>query len=252
MRQRVLLLGGTTEAGALAQALAGAGIDAVYSYAGRTGTPVAQPIRVRTGGFGGAEGLATYLRAEGFTHLVDATHPFAAQISANAIEAARKARVPLVALERAPWTPVEGDRWTHVPDTEAAVAALPDAPATVFLAIGRQTLAPFAARPRHRYLLRLVDPPDGPLPLPRASVILARGPFTAEGDRALMRAEGVQVVVAKNAGGEGARAKLDAARALGLPVILIDRPFVPDRPVARSVAEVMRWLHDTPPALRGV
>ncbi len=249
---RVLLLGGTTEAGALAQALAGAGIDAVYSYAGRTGAPVGQPIPVRTGGFGGAEGLAAFLRAEGFTHLIDATHPFAAQISANAVEAARLERTPLIAFERAPWTPTPGDRWTHVPHTEAAVAALPEAPATIFLAIGRQGLHPFVARPQHHYLLRLVDPPEGPLPLPHATTIIARGPFDVEGDRALLEAHAADLIVAKNAGGEGARAKLDAARALGLPVILIDRPTLPARPLAHSVAEVMRWLHATPPAERGV
>lgn len=249
---RVLLLGGTTEAGALAQALAAAGIDAVYSYAGRTGAPVGQPIPVRTGGFGGAEGLAAFLRAGCFTHLIDATHPFAAQISANAVQAARLVQTPLITFERAPWTPIPGDCWTPVPDTEAAVAALPQAPATIFLAIGRQGLQPFAAQPQHHFLLRLVDPPDGPLPLPNATAIIARGPFTAEGDRALMEAHQVDVIVAKNAGGEAARAKLDAARALRLPVILIDRPAVPARPLARSVEEVMRWLHDTPPAERGV
>lgn len=252
MTLRVLLLGGTTEAGALAQAFAAAGIDAVYSYAGRTGAPVGQPIPVRTGGFGGAGGLAAFLRAEGFTHLIDATHPFAAQISANAVEAARLERTPLIAFERTPWTRTTGDRWTHVPDTEAAVAALPEAPATIFLAIGRQGLKPFATRPQHRYLLRLVDAPEGPLPLPDATAIVARGPFSPEGDRALMEAHAVDVIVAKNAGGEGARAKLDAARALGLPVILIDRPHLPTRPVGHSVAEVMRWLHATPPAERGV
>lgn len=252
MSFRVLLLGGTTEAGALALAFAEAGIDAVYSYAGRTGAPVAQPIPVRTGGFGGAEGLARSLQDGAFTHLVDATHPFAAQISANAVAAAGQAGTPLIAFERAPWRPIPGDRWTQVRDSDAAIAALPDAPVAVFLAIGRQGLARFALRPEHHYLLRLVDPPDAPLPLPKATVILARGPFTAEGDRALMDRHGVQVVVAKNAGGEGARAKLDAARDLGLPVILIDRPVLPARRVAHSVAEVMRWLHDTPPVERGV
>jgi precorrin-6A/cobalt-precorrin-6A reductase len=252
MTLRVLLLGGTTEAGALAQALARQGIDAVYSYAGRTGAPVGQPIPTRTGGFGGAKGLAAFLRAEGFTHLIDATHPFAARISANAVEAARDARIPLIAFERTPWTPAPEDRWTHVSDTEAAVTALPEAPAAVFLAIGRQGLHPFAARPQHHYLLRLVDAPDGPLPLPNATAIIARGPFTIEGDRALLTIHGVDVIVAKNAGGEGARAKLDAARALGLPVILIDRPSLPARPLAHSVEEVMHWLHDRPPAERGV
>lgn len=244
---RILVLGGTTEARALACALAAEGIDAVYSWAGRTDAPAAQPLPQRVGGFGGAEGLAEYLRADGYTHLIDATHPFAAQISRNAVLAAEAAGVPLIALERPAWQPGEGDRWTRVPDIAAAAAALPRAPATVFLAIGRQSLGAFAGLP-HRWLLRLVDP--HPAPLPDAAVIVDRGPFTAQGDEALMRAHGVTHVVAKNAGGTGASAKLAAARALGLPVVMVDRPAVPARATAASVAEVMGWLHRTPP--RGV
>lgn len=239
---RVLLLGGTSEASALARALAEAGVDAVYSYAGRTGAPAVQPLPQRTGGFGGVEGLADWLRAERITHLVDATHPFAAQMSANAVAAATMTGTALVAFERPAWVAGEGDRWTCVPDVDAAVDALPEAPALVFLAIGRQTLEPFARKPQHSYLLRLVDPPDRALPLPRAEAVIARGPFTEAGDRALLEARAIGIVVAKNAGGSGARAKLDAARALGLPVILIDRPALPPRPVAGSVEEAMALL----------
>jgi len=239
---RVLLLGGTTEASLLAQALAQAGIDAVFSYAGRTGAPVAQPLPTRIGGFGGAAGMAQALREGGFSHLVDATHPFAARISANAAEACAATGVALIALQRPAWAAQQGDRWTRVADTTAAVAALPDAPARVFLATGKQGLLPFAAKPQHHYLLRLVDPPEAPLPLPQTSVVIARGPFDAEGDRALMDAHRVTHVVAKNAGGLGAEAKLIAARALGLPVILIDRPALPPRREVASVAEVMDWL----------
>lgn len=248
---RVLLLGGTTEAGAVAAALAMAGIAGVYSYAGRTAAPVAQPLPLRNGGFGGVGGLADYLRAEGISHVIDATHPFAARISANAVVACDMARVPLIAHERPPWTPGAGDRWTHVPDLPAAAAALPNAPARVFLAIGRQGLEAFATAPQHAYLLRLVDPPAGPLPLPHTEVVIARGPFDAAGDEGLMRAQGTQVVVAKNAGGAGAAAKLAAARALGLPVVMVDRPAVPERPVAATLQGVMDWLHSTPPARRG-
>ena len=239
---RVLLLGGTTDAAAMARALAEARVDAVYSYAGRTESPVAQPLPMRVGGFGGVAGLAEYLRAEGISHLIDATHPFAAQMSRNAVAASKMADVPLIALERAPWQAAEGDRWTHVPDLPAAVAALGEAPRRVFLAIGRQTLDAFAGAAQHHYLLRLVDPPTEPLPLPRAEAVIARGPFTVAGDRALMREHRIEAIVAKNAGGAGAEAKLVAARKLGLPVILIDRPPVPDRRVARTVAEVMGWL----------
>ena len=226
----------------MARALAESGIDAVYSYAGRTESPVAQPLPVRIGGFGGVPGLVGYLRAEGVTHLIDATHPFAAQMSLNAVEACEAACVPLIALERAPWQAQRGDRWTHVPDIAGAVAALGQVPRRVFLAIGRQTLDAFAAAPQHHYLLRLVDPPTEPLPLPKAQAVIARGPFTVDGDRALLTEHAIDIIVAKNAGGAGAEAKLLAARDLGLPVVLIDRPPVPQRRVARSVAEVMAWL----------
>ena len=250
---RVLLLGGTTEASALARALAAANVDAVFSYAGRTASPLPQPLPQRLGGFGGADGLAAYLTAEAFTHVVDATHPFATMISRNAVTACRAARVPLIAMERAPWTPGPDDHWLHVPDVETAVAALPAAPARIFLAIGKQSLAPFAARPEHHYLLRLVDPPTAPLPLKDASIVIARGPFAADSDRALMKANGITHIVAKNSGGAGAEAKLIAARALGLPVILIDRPAMPGRAVMSGVAEVMGWLgHPATPAERGV
>jgi precorrin-6A/cobalt-precorrin-6A reductase len=239
---RVLLLGGTTEAAAMAQALATAKVEAVYSYAGRTEAPAAQPLPVRVGGFGGPAGLAAYLTARGITHLIDATHPFAAQMSRNAVAASRITGTPMIALERPPWQATSGDRWTHVPDLAAAVAALGQTPRRVFLAIGRLGLDAFAAAPQHHYLLRLVDPPKEALPLPRAEAVIARGPYTAEGDRALLSANGIDILVAKNAGGTGAEAKLTASRDLGLPLILIDRPPVPDRPVARRVAEVMAWL----------
>jgi precorrin-6A/cobalt-precorrin-6A reductase len=187
-------------------------------------------------------GLVAYLKAEGITHLIDATHPFAAQMSRNAVEACAATGTPLIALEREPWQAAEGDRWTHVPDLGSAVAALGETPRRVFLAIGRQTLDAFSVAPQHHYLLRLVDPPTEPLPLPRAEAVIARGPFTVEGDRALLADHQIEAIVAKNAGGTGAEAKLVAARELGLPVILIDRPWVPERRVARSVQAVMAWL----------
>lgn len=238
--RRILLLGGTTEASLLARALAAVGADAVFSYAGRTDHPVAQPLPLRIGGFGGVGGLVAYLKAEKIGAVVDATHPFAAQMSRNAIAACAQADVPLIGLQRGPWVAAEGDRWHHVPSMDAAVQALPDTPARVFLAIGKQNLSGFAAKPHH-YLLRLVDAPDAP-PLPDCTVILARGPFEVEADKALMIAHKISHIVAKNAGGTGAVAKLEAARALGLPVILIDRPALPARHVVASIAQVMAWL----------
>ncbi|UWQ40419.1 cobalt-precorrin-6A reductase [Leisingera aquaemixtae] len=239
---RILLLGGTTEASALAKTLAGAGMDAVFSYAGRTAHPVSQPLPTRVGGFGGIEGFAAYLEAENITHVVDATHPFAAQMSSNAVHACEAAGVPLCAFERPAWQAGEGDQWLHTDSIEEAVNALPDTPARVFLAIGKQNLTQFAAKPQHHYLLRLVDAPEADLTLPHTTVEIARGPFDAAGDTALMQRHAITHVVAKNAGGAGAAAKLTAARNLALPVIMIGRPEVPQRPVMGSVAEVMAWL----------
>lgn len=226
----------------MACALAAAGIDAVYSYAGRTEAPVSQPLPCRVGGFGGISGLVSYLRSESVSHVIDATHPFAAQMSRNAIAACAETGVKLVALEREPWRAGPSDDWTLVPDLAAAVAALPQGPRRIFLAIGRQHLEDFAAMSQHHYLLRLVDPPQAPLPLASAQAVIARGPFTLDGDLDLLRTHRIDLIVAKNAGGIGARAKLDAARQLGLPVILIDRPAVPERPRVETVAEVLDWL----------
>lgn len=229
----------------MAQKLADAGIEAVFSYAGRTDAPIEQPLPTRIGGFGGVAGLIDYLIAEEITHVVDATHPFAAQMSRHAITATAALQLPLIALERSPWTALPMDRWTMVPDTAAAVAALPDAPTRVFLAIGKQTLGDFAISPHHHYLLRLVDPPESPLPLPNTTVILARGPFTETGDIALMQTHKITHIVAKNAGGKGAQAKLGAARALGLALIMIERPALPPRQIARTVSDVMDWIDHT-------
>ncbi|MCE8417188.1 cobalt-precorrin-6A reductase [Rhodovulum sulfidophilum] len=242
MHPTLLILGGTTEATALAARLAGTGIRATLSLAGRVENPRAQPIPMRVGGFGGVEGLIAYLRAEGVTHVIDATHPFAAQMSRNAASACAALGLPLVALTRPAWTPQPGDDWRHVADIAGAVAALAGPPRRVFLAVGRMHLEAFAARPQHRYLLRLVDRPNAPLPLPQAEVIVSRGPFTEADDRALMEGHGTELVVSKNAGGTGARAKIDAARALGLPVLMIDRPALPARRELARPDEVLGWL----------
>ena len=237
----LLILGGTTEANALAKTLAERGIPATYSYAGRVDNPRPQPLPVRVGGIGGVEGLASYLRDHAITHVVDATHPFAAQVSTNAIAACREAEVPLAALTRPAWRAQDGDRWRHVADIDAAVAALDGPKRRVFLAVGRLHLEDFAVQPQHHYLLRLVDEPDT-LPLPNCDVIVSRGPFTEAGDRALMESHGIELVVSKNSGGSGARAKLDAARALGVPVLMIDRPSLPQRTELSNVAQVLDWL----------
>jgi len=239
---RALILGGTGDANQLARRMSRAQIDAIYSYAGRTKSPLDHPLPTHVGGFGGAEGLAAFIQEERITHVIDATHPFAAKMSHHALEACTTTGTALLALQRAEWTRAATDRWIDVANIAAALCALPDTPARVFLAIGRQHVAPFAAKPQHAYTLRFVDPPDEPLPLPNAEAVVSRGPFTVEGDRELMSARGIEWLVARNAGGAGARAKIDAARELGLPVIMIARPALPDRPHVERIEDVLAWL----------
>src|SRR4051812_40948050 len=238
---RALVLGGTADARLLAAEIARGGIDHVYSYGGRPRAPADQPLPTRIGGFGGVSGLASYIRREGITHVIDATHPFAAEMSRNAVAACAETGTPVLALERVPWTKAPGDNWIEIPDVDAAVAALPEAPENVFLAIGRQHIAPFATKPQHAYTLRFVDPPEAPLPF-AADVIVSRGPFTLEGELEMMRKRSITRIVARNSGGDGARAKIDAARTLGLPVIMIARSQLPERLRIESVAEIMQWL----------
>lgn len=214
----------------------------MMSFAGRVARPVRQPMPQRVGGFGGAAGLADYLRAHHITHVVDATHPFAVQMSRNAVAACAAAAVPLLALTRPAWRPEAGDCWTRVKDIAGAVTALDRPRARVMLAVGRMHLADFAANPQHAYLLRLVDPPEATLPFPEAEVILDRGPFDEASDRALMARYDIEIVVSKNSGGTGAYAKIVAARALALPVVMIDRPPQPERLEANDVGAVFDWI----------
>ena len=180
MARRILILGGTTEARELAAELACRDdLDVTISLAGRTAQIVEQPVPMRVGGFGGADGLAQHLREERIDALIDATHPFASRISRNAADAARAAGVPFVALQRPAWSAREGDRWTLVDDVDTAVAALGAAPRRVFLALGRKEIAPFARAPQHFYLVRSVDPVDPPLAVRDAVYVLERGPFSA-------------------------------------------------------------------------
>lgn len=242
MRPRLLILAGTIEATALARAVAERGIAATMSYAGRVAQPLRQPLPQRVGGFGGVAGLADHLRTQGITHVVDATHPFAAQMSRNAVEACATAGVPLIALTRPPWMAQSGDRWIRVPDIAGAVEALDRPPARVMLAIGRMHLDAFSVHPQHVYLLRLIDPPTVPPPFPHAEVVVDRGPFDTATDLALMRHHGIEMVVSKNAGGTGAQAKIAAAHSLGLPVVMIDRPTLPPRSEVHDPAAVLDWL----------
>ncbi|WP_366553677.1 cobalt-precorrin-6A reductase [Aquibaculum sediminis] len=242
MRPNLLILAGTTEAAALARALSKRGLTATLSFAGRVARPLPQPLPQRIGGFGGPEGLAAWLQTHRITHVIDATHPFAVQMSRNAVAACAKVDVPLLGLTRSPWTPLPGDHWIHVPDLAAAVAKLNQPRSRVMLAVGRMHLAAFAPNPQHFYLLRLVDPPAANPPFPDAEVIVDRGPFDEAADRALMEQYGIELVVSKNSGGTGAHAKIAAARTLGLPVVMIDRPTPPARAEVHDVEGVLAWV----------
>jgi precorrin-6A/cobalt-precorrin-6A reductase len=253
--RRVLILGGTLEARRLAQRLRGrADVAITLSLAGRTATPAAQPVPVRVGGFGGAEGLAAYLRAERIAALIDATHPYAATISANAARAAAAAGVRLLALRRPPWQATAGDRWTEVADVSDAVRMLGPAPRHVFLALGRKELRPFAAAPQHHYLVRSVDPVDPPLPVPHAIYLVARGPFAETAERDLLRGHGIDAIVSKNSGGAATYGKIAAARALGIEVIMLRRPPAPEASAVETIDDAVAWLDHalTSAAARGV
>ncbi|ODN72554.1 cobalt-precorrin-6A reductase [Methylobrevis pamukkalensis] len=199
----------------------------------------------RIGGFGGVAGLAEFLGAEGFTHLVDATHPFAAQISDNAATAARLTGLPFAVLTRPPWQQRPGDRWTEVPDAAAAAMVLGELPRRVLLTIGRQEVGAFAAAPHHDYLVRSIDPPEALAALPRARLLLARGPFTVAGETRLLREAAIEVVVSKNSGGPATYAKIDAARDLGLDVIMVTPPPRPEATTLHDPAAILDWIRGT-------
>jgi precorrin-6A/cobalt-precorrin-6A reductase len=246
---RILILGGTTQASELARALVGrADISPLLSLAGRTQNPAPAPIPCRIGGFGGAEGLARFLREEKFDALIDATHPFAAQISANARAASATSGVPLLVFSRPAWEPGEGDQWREVATMVDAVTALGEAPRRVFLTQGRLQLAAFAAAPQHFYFVRAIDEPEELRLLPQHKFISARGPFTLEGERELMRGEGIEILVSKNSGGGATAAKLVAARELHIPVILVARPEAEGAEEASRLDEVLDWIEAHRPA----
>lgn len=240
---RLLILGGTHEARELAAALAARGtFEVSLSLAGRTRNPLPSAARTRSGGFGGVEGLAAHLKAERIDALVDATHPFAAAISRNAAEAARRAGVPLLALVREPWERQPGDLWTEAVDIPDAVARLGPAPRRVLVALGRNEVHALEAAPHHRYLVRSIDPIEPPLDLPDARYIEARGPFAEEDERTLLAAHHIDAVLSKNSGGAATYGKIAAARALGVEVIMVARPARPQAATVESVAQALAWL----------
>ncbi|OLZ65180.1 cobalt-precorrin-6A reductase [Streptomyces amritsarensis] len=241
--RHVLILGGTTEARRLAQALAQ---DPSYrvttSLAGRVASPVLPPGETRIGGFGGPGGLAAWIGAHGVTRVVDATHPFAERMSFNAAAAAALSRVPLLALRRPGWRPGPGDAWTFADSLAGAAGLLPGLGSRVFLTTGRMGLHTFADLDGCWFLVRSVDPPAGPVPK-QLEVLLARGPFTLDDERELLARHHIDVLVTKDSGGSATSPKLAAAREAGIPVLVVRRPPVPEG-VAQtdSVDAVLDWL----------
>ena len=247
MRRRVLILGGTGEAVTLARLLESrVELDVITSLAGRTRCPAAVPGRVRTGGFGGVEGLSAWLEAEGVNAVVDATHPYAATISRHARLACDALGIPRIQLWRPAWSPVEGDAWTGVASPDAAADAVAGARISgdgcVFLSTGAGDVRVFSSLREVRFLVRLVDAPRTSLPLAKFDVIVDRGPFAIANERALFLEHGVELLVSKNSGGTATYAKLAAARELRVPVVMIDRPDPEAGDKVETAEEALRRL----------
>lgn len=242
---RVLILGGTQESFQLAEQLvAMGGVDFISSLAGRTREPRRPKGQVRTGGFGGAGGLANYLRAERITHLVNAAHPFAAQISANAVAAAGAAGVPLLRLLRPGWTARQDDRWIAARHAAEAAELCRREGGRIFLTLGSGEIDAFAEIHNAHFLVRMVDAPER-LPLRDYRVIAARGPFSLQDELRLLAEHHIGLIVAKNSGGEATYAKIEAARRMELPVVMIERPAIaldPRSPAVAQVADVVAWI----------
>lgn len=244
-RPRLLILGGTAEALALAREAAarfGAGLEVITSLAGRTARPRRPAGAVRTGGFGGAQGLAAYLESEGISLVVDATHPFAAEISKSARRACDILDVPRLTLRRPPWPRRPGDRWVEVADMDAAAQRLPALGRRAFLTVGAASLEAFADMAGVWFLVRLIEPPAGPLPLRDYELVLGRGPFAVDDERRLMRGQGIDALVSKESGGSATEPKIAAARELGIPVVMVRRPAAEPGETAADVGQALDWI----------
>jgi precorrin-6A/cobalt-precorrin-6A reductase len=243
--KRLLILGGTGDAVKLASlAVDLPGLEVITSLAGRTSAPKQLVGDVRSGGFGGEVGLAEYLQAENIDLIIDATHPFAAQISAHTAGAATKLGIPRLMLIRAGWERSTGDSWIEVESVAAAVESIPATAVRIFVTIGRQQLTSFASLTDKWCLMRSIDPPDSSIQLPPGKLLLDRGPFSLESERKLLREYQIDAIVSKNSGGDATYAKIIAARELGLPVVMVQRPIVPDGEKVVDVAGAMDWLAD--------
>ncbi|MBI2256623.1 MAG: cobalt-precorrin-6A reductase [Proteobacteria bacterium] len=241
--RKILILGGTGEGMALATALAARpDCHVISSLAGRVANPKLPPGEVRIGGFGGPLGLADYLRANGIAAIIDATHPFARRMGWNAAEAAVQAGVKLLRFARPAWVPQSGDRWIEVDDWDGAVAVLQQDAKRVFLALGRQELAPFTVLKDIAFVIRSVEAPDAGLAFAQAEVVLARGPFKFEDEHALLQSRAIDHLVCKNSGGSATDGKLQAARELGITVVMQRRPARPDVPQVSNIDAALAWV----------
>lgn len=241
--KRLLILGGTQEAARLAARLTSlAGVEVISSLAGRVRQPAAPAGALRQGGFGGVEGLGAYLQEQHIALLIDATHPFAAHISFHAAQAAQACGLPHLMLVRPAWEPVAGDYWIVVESLEAAAARLPRLARRVFLSIGRQELAAFAHLRDCWFLMRMIDPPRPETPIPPGTLLLERGPFTLAAERALIQTYAIEALVSKHSGGAATYAKMQAARELGLPVLLVQRPPLPAGERVSEVEQAYQWV----------
>ena len=236
----LLILGGTAEARELAGVLHSRGVPVISSLAGRVAAPRLPPGEVRIGGFGGPEGLARWLLDRGVFAVVDATHPFAARMSASAVAACGRAGVPLLRLERPGWRERAGDRWHWADDVAAAAEAVERLGRRALLTLGRQEVAAFAGVDSTWFLIRTVGRPDPPLP-PRHELLLHRGPFTVSGELGVLDEHRIDVVVTRDSGGDQTAAKLDAARERGVPVVVVRRPPGPSAAVVTTVADAAAW-----------
>jgi precorrin-6A/cobalt-precorrin-6A reductase len=239
--KRILILGGTAEARELAAELHAQGHHVITSLAGRVARPRLPVGEVRIGGFGGPDALAAWLLSNEIAAVVDATHPFAERISASAAQAAEQGGFPHLRLERPGWTEGPGDRWHWVNGLDEAAARVSELGSRVLLTTGRQGLAAFAGVSDAWFLIRCVDPPDDPLPR-HCEVVLDRGPYTLEGELALIDDHGIDIVVTKDSGGDHTRAKLDAARERDRPVIVVRRPPRGKAEAVAGVDEVVAWV----------
>jgi precorrin-6A/cobalt-precorrin-6A reductase len=217
-------------------------VEAILSLAGATTNPAPAPIPLRIGGFGGVDGLAAYLAQERIDAVVDATHPFASRMSANAVAACRAAGAPLAVFTRPSWTSEPGDRWTEVATMEDAAEALGEKSRTAFLTQGRLRLAAFLGAPQHRYIVRAIDRPAEIDAFPHCKLILARGPFSLADELELMKREQVDALVTKNSGGHATYAKIEAARDLGIEVVMVRRPPAPEAETVFSLDEATAWI----------